>query len=169
MPACWVSLNQNLKGNRRGPSPTNQRTFTLVKRGLFKPLICGHVPPFLTTIHHRKRHLEVAAHLELLIDTDPHAFWFVVLDNASAHTTPQLDPFWQRYQHRLEPVFLPSYSPNLNLIERLWRFMRGQLTRNHFYDSLITLAETVVNWFNKLPFSRFCSLMGLHEPDLIFV
>ncbi len=121
------------------------------------------------TIHQRKRHQEVAAHLEILIDTDPDAFWFVVLDNASAHTTPHLEPFWQQYQHRLEPVFLPSYSPNLNLIERLWRFMRGQVTRNHFYDNLTSLAETVVNWFNKLPFSRFCSLMGLNEAELIFV
>lgn len=123
----------------------------------------------LYTIHQHKRHQEVATHLELLIDTDPDAFWFVVLDNASAHTTPQLAPFWQQYQHRLEPVFLPSYSPNLNLIERLWRFMRGQLTRNVFYDSLTSLAETVVNWFDKLPFSRFCSLMGLNEAELSFV
>jgi transposase len=123
----------------------------------------------LYTIHQRKRHQEVAAHLEILIETDPDAFWFVVLDNASAHTTPQLDPFWQQHQHRLEPVFLPSYSPNLNLIERLWRFMRGQITKNHFYDSLTTLAETVVNWFDRLPFSRFCSLMGLNETEIIFV
>jgi len=48
----------------------------------------------------------------------------VVLDNA-------------RYQHRtrtacidfaasvgLELLFLPSYSPNLNLIERLWKFIK---------------------------------------------
>ncbi len=123
----------------------------------------------LYTVHQRKRHQEVAAHLEILIDTDPNAFWFVVLDNASAHTTPQLDPFWQQHQHRLEPVFLPSYSPNLNLIERLWRFMQGQVTRNHFYDSLTALTEIVVNWFDRLPFSRFCSLMGLHEADLAFV
>lgn len=119
----------------------------------------------LYTIHQHKRHQEVATHLQMLIDRDPEAFWFVVLDNASAHTTPQLEPFWHKNKDRLEPVFLPSYSPNLNLIERLWHFMRSQVTKNQFYDSLTTLAETVVNWLNKLPFSRFCSLMGLDEAD----
>jgi transposase len=117
----------------------------------------------LYTIHEHKRHQEVAAHLQLLIQRDPEGFWFVVMDNASAHTTAQLDPFWQQHQDRLEPVYLPTYSPNLNLIERLWRFMRSQLTRNQFYENLTALSETVVNWLEHLPFSRFCSLMGLDD------
>ena len=121
------------------------------------------------TIHTNKRHQEVETHLQLLIDLDPDAFWFVVLDNASAHTTKKLEPFAQQNQHRLELVFLPTYSPHLNLIEILWRFMRGQVTRNHFFESLAAEAETVVNWLNKLPFSRFCSLMGLDESQLQFV
>lgn len=123
----------------------------------------------LYTVHTNKRHQEVQAHLQLLIDQDPDAFWFVVLDNASAHTTPKLDSFYQSNAHRLELVFLPTYSPHLNLIERLWRFMRSQVTRNHFADSLTTLAEAVVRWLENLPFARFCSLMGLDESQLQFV
>lgn len=121
------------------------------------------------TIHTNKRHQEVAAHIQLLIDQDPDAFWFVVSDNASAHTTPKLEAFRQKNTGRLELVFLPTYSPNLNLIERLWRFMRGQMTRNHFYPSLDNMAEAIVNWLEKLPFSRFCSLMGLEESQFEFV
>ena len=123
----------------------------------------------LYTIHTRKRHQEVQAHLQLLLDLDPDAFWFVILHNASAHTTEKLTPFWQQYCHCLELVFLPTYSPHLNLIETLWRFMRGQVTRNHFYESLSAEAEAVVNWLSKLPFSRFYSLMGLDEAQLSFV
>jgi transposase len=123
----------------------------------------------LYTLHEHKRHQEVAAHLQLLMERDPEGFWFVVLDNASAHTTPHLEPFWQQYQDRLEPVYLPTYSPNLNLIERLWRFMRRQVTKNQFYDNLTTLSEIVVNWLEKLPFSRFQSLMGLDEVVWQFV
>ena len=121
------------------------------------------------TIHTNKRHQEVETHLQLLIDLDPDAFWFVVLDNASAHTTKRLEPFVRQNQGRLELVFLPTYSPHLNLIEILWRFMRGQVTRNHFFESLTTETEAVVNWLNKLPFSRFCSLMGLDESQPQFV
>ena len=123
----------------------------------------------LYTIHAQKRHQEVQAHLQCLLDLEPDAFWFVVLDNASAHTTEQLTPFWQQHLDCLELVFLPTYSPHLNLIERLWRFMRGQVTRNHFYESLTAEAEAVVNWLSKLPFSRFCSLMGLDDSQLLFV
>jgi hypothetical protein len=123
----------------------------------------------LYTIHERKRHQEVRAHLELLIDSEPDTFWFVVMDNASAHTTPKLDEFWAQNSDRVAPVWLPTYSPHLNLIERLWRVMRGQMTRNQFYQSLKELAQAIVEWFEKLPLSRFCSLMGINETLLIFV
>lgn len=123
----------------------------------------------LYTIHERKRHQEVQAHLQLLLDSEPDTFWFVVLDNASAHTPPKLDEFWQRYKEWLCPVFQPTYSPHLNLIERLWRLMRGQMTRDHFYQSLKELAEAIVEWLEKLPFSKFCSLMSIDEAQLIFV
>lgn len=115
----------------------------------------------LYTIHHKKRHQEVQAHLQELLDTDPDSFWFIILDNASAHTTPALDNFLQQHQDRLELVFLPTYSPNLNLIERLWKLMRAQVTNNQFFETLTILAEAVVDWLNKLSFDQFCSLMGI--------
>jgi hypothetical protein len=123
----------------------------------------------LYTIHQRKRHQEVQAHLEHLLERDPEAFWFVVLDNASAHTTPQLDPFWEAHHDRLCPIFQPTYSPHVNLIERLWRLMRGQMTKNQFYASLKELAEAIVEWLDKLSFRQFCSLMGIDEQQLVFV
>ena len=114
----------------------------------------------LYTIHQLKRHQEVQAHLQQLIDTEPEVFWFVILDNASAHTTPALDQFLQDNRHRLELVFLPTYSPNLNLIEKLWKMMRAQVTNNQPFADLSTLSEAVVEWFEKLSFAQFCSLMG---------
>jgi len=123
----------------------------------------------LYTIHERKRHQEVRAHLELLMDSEPDTFWFVVMDNASAHTTPKLAPFWEQHKEHLYPVFLPTYSPHLNLIERLWRFMRGQMTRNQFYQSLKEQVEAIVDWLKTVPFSRFCSLMGIDEALFSFV
>lgn len=123
----------------------------------------------LYTIHNRKRTLEVAEHLRLLIETDPDAFWFVVLDNATAHTTQYILDFAQRHQDRLELVFLPTYSPHLNLIERLWRLMRSQVTRNQFLDSLFAVADAVVHWLDRLSFAQFCSLIGIDEDHLSFV
>ena len=34
----------------------------------------------------------------------------------------------------IELIFLPSYSPNLNLIERYWKFLKKKCLYNHFYD-----------------------------------
>ena len=36
----------------------------------------------LYTIHERKRHEEVQAHMEMLIQWNPDAFWFVTLDSS---------------------------------------------------------------------------------------
>jgi transposase len=123
----------------------------------------------LYTIHERKRSDEFLAHLEHLLDLDAQAFWFVVLDNASAHTTPAVDTFVQAHATHLELVYLPTYSPHLNLIERLWRYMRSQLTRNSFFASLSALAQAAVDWLNHVPFAQFCSLMSLDEQQLVFL
>ena len=123
----------------------------------------------LYTIHQRKRAADLLEHLHLLIELDQNHFWFVVLDNASAHTTPAVMSFAEQHRDRLELVYLPTYSPHLNLIERLWRLMRSQVTRNRFYDSLNDVAEAAVNWLNTLPFTQFCSLMGIDEHQLAFV
>ena len=123
----------------------------------------------LYTIHQRKRSVESIAHLQLLIDIDPHTFWFVVIDNASAHHTETMQAFASAHWERLELVFLPTYAPHLNLIERLWRLMRAQVTRDHYYDSLDHLAQTIVSWLECLPFSSFCSLMGVDDGQLSFV
>ena len=123
----------------------------------------------LYTIHHRKRTPELLEHLQLLIELDQNHFWFVILDNASAHTTPAVEAFAEQHQDRLELVYLPTYSPHLNLIERLWRLMRSQVTRNHFFESLNDVAEAAVNWLTTLPFTQFCSLMGIDEHQLAFV
>jgi putative transposase len=109
----------------------------------------------------RKRNEEVQRHLEELLSMHPDDFLFVVLDNASSHTTSMLQPFLEANSDRLLLVFLPTYSPHLNLIERLWNFWHKHLTKNHFYDSLKALCEATVQWLQNLPFERFCSLMGI--------
>ena len=43
----------------------------------------------------------------------------LVLDNASWHKTKRLN--W----HHIDKVFLPSYSPDFNPIERLWQYLKG--------------------------------------------
>ena len=80
----------------------------------------------------------------------------------------QDDNLLQRHQDQIELVFLPTYSPHLNRIERLWRLMRGQMTKNQFYDTVKDRCEAVVDWLVKLPFAKFCKLLGIDESTLGF-
>lgn len=120
------------------------------------PTGCG-----LYELYPRKRNEEVEQHLSHLIQMCDGDFCFVVWDNASSHTTPMLWPFLLENQHRLMTVSLPTYSPHLNRIEKLWWYMRQKITRNHFYDSFDQLLKALVGWLKRLPFERFCSLMGI--------
>ena len=123
----------------------------------------------LYTVHQRKRATELLEHLQLLIELDPNRFWFVVLDNATAHTPPAIEAFVTEHREQLELVYLPTYSPYLNHIERLWRLMCSKVTRNRFYESLNVVAQAAVNWLENLPFAQFCSLIGIDESQLAFV
>lgn len=115
----------------------------------------------LYQIYNRKRTMEVESYLGSLVDTFSEKFIFLIWDNAKTHTTEMLSPFLEGYKDLICPVFLPTYSPRLNLIERLWRQMRADITKNHFCQSVKETCEAVVHWLENLPFARFMSLMGL--------
>lgn len=115
----------------------------------------------LYEIYAHKRHEEVQAHWQHLLDMYPDDFLFVVRDNAKAHTTADLDEFLLENKARLVLVPLPTYSPHLNLIERLWHYMRDNITRSHFYETFTQLCEALVKWLQTLPFERFQLLMGV--------
>jgi transposase len=48
--------------------------------------------------------------------------------------------------HRFHRVFLPTYSPWLNPIERFWRFMRRRLTHDYFFETLRQLKRAAINF-----------------------
>jgi len=58
---------------------------------------------------------------------------------------------------------------SFELIERLWHLLRGQLTKNQFYETLEHLCQAVYEWLTTVPFAQFCLLMGIDETGLVFV
>ena len=110
-------------------------------------------------IYEHQTNIQVQLHWQHLLDMCE--FVFVVRDNASQHVTPDLDDFLLEHQDRFCLVPLPTHSPHLNLIERLWHYMRDNITRSRFYITLENLCETLVNWLKELPFERFHSLLDL--------
>ena len=70
--------------------------------------------------------------LRLLRATHPETERFVLyLDRARYYGSPVVKD-WPRRHPEFELERLPAYSPNLNLIERLWKFLRKRaLSRWH--------------------------------------
>ena len=121
----------------------------------------------LYEIYGNKTHLQMKTHWQNLMDMFPDELLFIVRDNASSHTTAKLDDFLIDHKDRLRLVPMPTYSPHLNLIERLWHLMRDQINRSYFFESFSELCETVIGWLQRLPFSRFQSLMGIQTPEML--
>jgi len=65
----------------------------------------------------------------------------IVLDNAAYQRN-----YWVRWYAALldiELIFLPSYSPNLNLIERYWKFLKKKCLYNQFYRDFETFCHAI--------------------------
>jgi transposase len=45
----------------------------------------------------------------------------------------------------IELLFLPSYSPNLNLIERFWKFVKKQCLYSKYYSTFSDFKEAILN------------------------
>lgn len=74
---------------------------------------------------------------------------YLVLDNASHHHSKKVK-FWLKKHRRFKTVFLPSYSPNLNLIERLWRFFHQKLTWNRYFETFKEFRKATLKFFREL-------------------
>ena len=50
----------------------------------------------------------------------------------------------------IELFFLPPYSPNLNIIERLWKFSKKKLVHNVYYEKFEQFNDKVCEFFDNL-------------------
>ena len=72
---------------------------------------------------------------------------FLILDNASWHKARKLKEFFIQNEHRLELIFLPPYSPELNPIERVWRITRRKVTHNRYFKLVKELKSSLISCF----------------------
>lgn len=65
----------------------------------------------------------------------------LVLDNARYQKCQSV--FEKAAALGIELLYLPAYSPNLNLIERLWRFVKKQVLYSTHYDTFAHFKESI--------------------------
>lgn len=65
----------------------------------------------------------------------------LVMDNVSYHRAPAVRSWWAEQGGRMIPFWLPAYTPQLNLIERVWRFLKQKLACHRFWADVAGLEE----------------------------
>lgn len=70
---------------------------------------------------------------------------YIVMDNAKYQHCTEVTSFARELD--IEIVFLPAYSPNLNIIERLWKFAKKTILYGKFFDSPNLFHQTIRNFF----------------------
>ena len=72
----------------------------------------------------------------------------IFLDNARYNHSKLVAEEAERLHINL--LFLPPYSPNLNIIERLWKFMKKKVTTNRYYQTFAELTEAIHDFFHTI-------------------
>lgn len=72
----------------------------------------------------------------------------VILDNAKYHYSQEVKEIVEK-SSRLKLVYLPSYSPELNLIERVWRFFKKKVLYNKYYKNLEDFRKAAIKFFRN--------------------
>ena len=52
--------------------------------------------------------------------------------------------------HGIELLFLPPYSPNLNLIERLWRYVKKKCLYNKYHPDFLSFKSCIDNCISNV-------------------
>jgi transposase len=78
---------------------------------------------------------------------------FLVMDGAGWHKSKDL-----KIPSNITIIFLPPYSPELNPVERLWKYIKQHTIKNTIYDTLQRLEDTICQFLQKLQLSDIISI-----------
>ncbi|GBC60421.1 IS630 family transposase [Desulfonema ishimotonii] len=73
---------------------------------------------------------------------------YITVDNARYFHARKVSE-WLENNPKIRLWFLPAYAPNLNLIERFWRFAKKNLVRGKYYKEYKTFRAKVFQFLNN--------------------
>jgi transposase len=72
---------------------------------------------------------------------------YIIVDNARYYRSHLLKEYTEGTKVKL--IFLPPYSPNLNLIERYWKFFKKKVLNNCYYETFSEFKLACQCFFRK--------------------
>ena len=101
-----------------------------------------------------------AQHLEMLLEANPDVPIILFWDRAPWHRGKTIDKVLEK-NPRLETIFFPTASPDLNPQEHVWKAVRKAVSHNHLEARLPELADRFLDKLNTSIFkSSFLNKYG---------
>ena len=72
----------------------------------------------------------------------------IFCDNAAYYKAKKVSDYLET--SKIELVPLPPYSPNLNLIERFWKFFKRKVLYNTYYQTFAEYEDACSAFFDNL-------------------
>ena len=86
--------------------------------------------------------------LQKIKDKYPGREIVIILDNARYNYAIATRDFAE--ENNIKLLFLPPYAPNLNLIERLWKFTKKHLVNNTYHEDYTHFVNAANRFFDRL-------------------
>jgi len=87
--------------------------------------------------------IQVMELLDKLVINYPCKIIKVILDNASYQRCKAVKNYAQGLN--IELIFLPTYSPNLNLIERFWKYVKSEVLNAAYHSTFQEFKDVIDN------------------------
>lgn len=73
---------------------------------------------------------------------------YLIVDNATYYKNKDVKTYLERQECRIKLIFLPSYSPNLNFIERLWKYLKKYIIGVKYREKFKEFEEDIHQFFD---------------------
>ena len=103
---------------------------------------------------------------QVLDQTSKHVI--IIQDGAKYHTSKATRAFFEAHKERVTVFQLPSYSPDYNPIEFLWKNMKQRATHNQYFpefQDLVTAVDEALAYFAS-QLDEITNLMGRYVESL---
>jgi len=77
----------------------------------------------------------------------------LIMDRAGWHCSKKL-----KIPSQIELIYMPPYSPELNPVERLWKWLRREVTHNRIFSSIDSLIDNLSKTWNNLSVGKIRKL-----------
>lgn len=101
-------------------------------------------------VHPKKNAQQFYEFLLQLMEANSERRLVLVLDNASYHRTRKIMSLLEEHADHVLVIWLPRYSPELNLIKGLWGYFKRSALNNYFFGNIESLELAIHQTFAEL-------------------